>query len=94
MRQPPCLDDSRPGSPEADGEGGEGFYGAQSGRRSDVLASPLGGGRGYRRGYEGSWLLCPFGSSRFSESNTASFSLVGGAMKGSGPAKLVKSKAL
>jgi hypothetical protein len=40
-----------PGSPEADGEGGEGFYGAQSGRRPDLLApSGEGEGRGSENG--------------------------------------------
>jgi hypothetical protein len=36
------VGDSSPGSREAEGEGGEGFYIAQSGKRADLLVSPGG----------------------------------------------------
>jgi hypothetical protein len=37
------MDDGSPGSREAEGEGGEGFYIAQTGRRADLQE---GGGKG------------------------------------------------
>jgi hypothetical protein len=42
VRQLPRLDEGSPGSREEEGEGGEGFYIAQTGRRADLLASPGG----------------------------------------------------
>jgi hypothetical protein len=39
------VGDSSPGSREAEGEGGEDFYMAQSGKRADLLVSPRGGGQ-------------------------------------------------
>jgi hypothetical protein len=39
------VGDGSPGPREAEGEGGEGFYIAQSSRRADLRVSP-GGGRG------------------------------------------------
>ena len=36
------VGDSSPGSREAEGEGGEDFYMAQSGKRADLLVSPGG----------------------------------------------------
>ena len=42
VRQLPRLGEGSPGSREEEGEGGEGFYIAQTGRRADLLASPGG----------------------------------------------------
>ena len=39
------MGDSSPGSREAEGEGGEGFYIAQSGRSPDLLVIWGGGGK-------------------------------------------------
>ena len=40
------MGDGSPGSREAEGEGGEGFYIAQSGRSPDLLVILGGGGKG------------------------------------------------
>jgi hypothetical protein len=42
------MGDGSPGSREAEGEGGEGFYIAQSGRRPDLLVI-CGGGFGWKK---------------------------------------------
>jgi hypothetical protein len=44
------VGDGSPGSREAEGEGGEDFYIAQSGKKFDLLVSPGGGGGGGREG--------------------------------------------
>jgi hypothetical protein len=43
------MGDGSPGSREAEGEGGEGFYIAQSGRRPDLLVIWGGGGFGWKK---------------------------------------------
>ena len=56
MRPLTWVGDGSPGSREAEGEGGEGFYIAQSGRCPDLLVIWGGGGGECVRSLLSSWL--------------------------------------